>query len=183
MREGGRFYRKPCTPRASPSCAAHDGPARVVVLPRGSLILPRQQPLESSSISVRTFFIRFSGAVLEVGPKGHAAYVGKLSTSSFQRYKVYANRSSDEGVMAPGSRGRSCFCALPMQIPIKRGMLSANREFHVVAGVISFQRTRARGSTCCEQERLCARRRLSGRKNFCSQRVFFSNLVPVRAHI
>uniref|UniRef100_A0A2N9GF26 Aminotransferase-like plant mobile domain-containing protein n=1 Tax=Fagus sylvatica TaxID=28930 RepID=A0A2N9GF26_FAGSY len=31
----------------------------------------------------------------------------------------------------------------------------------------------ARGSTCCEQERLCARRRLSGRKNaFYSQRVF-----------
>uniref|UniRef100_A0A2N9FVX8 Integrase catalytic domain-containing protein n=1 Tax=Fagus sylvatica TaxID=28930 RepID=A0A2N9FVX8_FAGSY len=30
---------------------------------------------------------------------------GKLSTSSFQRYKVCANRSSDEGVMAPGSRG------------------------------------------------------------------------------
>uniref|UniRef100_A0A2N9GSE0 Uncharacterized protein n=1 Tax=Fagus sylvatica TaxID=28930 RepID=A0A2N9GSE0_FAGSY len=31
--------------------------------------------------------------------------VGKLSTSSFQQYKVYANRSSDERVMAPGSRG------------------------------------------------------------------------------
>uniref|UniRef100_A0A2N9HF55 Uncharacterized protein n=1 Tax=Fagus sylvatica TaxID=28930 RepID=A0A2N9HF55_FAGSY len=30
---------------------------------------------------------------------------GKLSTSSFQRYKVCANRSSDERVMAPGSRG------------------------------------------------------------------------------
>ncbi len=29
----------------------------------------------------------------------------------------------------------------------------------------SFQRTRARGSTCSESERLCARRRLSGRKN------------------
>jgi hypothetical protein len=31
--------------------------------------------------------------------------VGKLSTSSFQRYKFCANRSSDEGVIAPGSRG------------------------------------------------------------------------------
>ena len=31
--------------------------------------------------------------------------VGKLSTSTFQRYKVYANQSSDERVMAPGSRG------------------------------------------------------------------------------
>uniref|UniRef100_A0A2N9EME9 Uncharacterized protein n=1 Tax=Fagus sylvatica TaxID=28930 RepID=A0A2N9EME9_FAGSY len=30
---------------------------------------------------------------------------GNLSTSSFQRYKVCANRSSDEGVMAPGIRG------------------------------------------------------------------------------
>uniref|UniRef100_A0A2N9HFR4 Aminotransferase-like plant mobile domain-containing protein n=1 Tax=Fagus sylvatica TaxID=28930 RepID=A0A2N9HFR4_FAGSY len=30
---------------------------------------------------------------------------GKLSTSSFQRYKVCVNRSSDERVMAPGSRG------------------------------------------------------------------------------
>uniref|UniRef100_A0A2N9EPV1 Uncharacterized protein n=1 Tax=Fagus sylvatica TaxID=28930 RepID=A0A2N9EPV1_FAGSY len=30
---------------------------------------------------------------------------GKLSTSSFQRYEVYMNRSSDERVMAPGSRG------------------------------------------------------------------------------
>uniref|UniRef100_A0A2N9GP61 Uncharacterized protein n=1 Tax=Fagus sylvatica TaxID=28930 RepID=A0A2N9GP61_FAGSY len=30
---------------------------------------------------------------------------GKLSTSSFQRYKVCLNRSSDERVMAPGSRG------------------------------------------------------------------------------
>uniref|UniRef100_A0A2N9IBY5 Uncharacterized protein n=1 Tax=Fagus sylvatica TaxID=28930 RepID=A0A2N9IBY5_FAGSY len=30
---------------------------------------------------------------------------GKLSTSSFQRYEVCVNRSSDERVMAPGSRG------------------------------------------------------------------------------
>jgi hypothetical protein len=40
----GRFYRKPCTPRAAPSCAAHDGPARVVVLPRGSLIFHASRP-------------------------------------------------------------------------------------------------------------------------------------------
>uniref|UniRef100_A0A2N9HY70 Uncharacterized protein n=1 Tax=Fagus sylvatica TaxID=28930 RepID=A0A2N9HY70_FAGSY len=65
--------------------------------------------LESSSISVRVpFFIRFSGAVLEVFRNSKWVMrhiVGKLSTSSFQRYKVCANRSSDEGVMAPGSRG------------------------------------------------------------------------------
>uniref|UniRef100_A0A2N9ERF9 Uncharacterized protein n=1 Tax=Fagus sylvatica TaxID=28930 RepID=A0A2N9ERF9_FAGSY len=48
---------------------------------------------------------------------------------------------------------------------------------------LSFQRTRARGSTCCEQERLCARRRLSGRKNaFSSQRVF-SQILSQFAHI
>jgi hypothetical protein len=86
-----------------------DGPARVVVLPRGSLILPRQQLLESSSISVRIpFFIRFSGAVLEIFRDSKWVMrhiVGKLSTSSFERYKVCKNRSSDEGVMAPGSRG------------------------------------------------------------------------------
>uniref|UniRef100_A0A2N9I1T8 Uncharacterized protein n=1 Tax=Fagus sylvatica TaxID=28930 RepID=A0A2N9I1T8_FAGSY len=67
------------------------------------------QPLESSSISVRVpFFIRFSGAVLEVFRNSNWVMrhiVGKLSTSSFQRCKVCANRSSDEGVMAPGSRG------------------------------------------------------------------------------
>uniref|UniRef100_A0A2N9EHE6 Aminotransferase-like plant mobile domain-containing protein n=1 Tax=Fagus sylvatica TaxID=28930 RepID=A0A2N9EHE6_FAGSY len=39
------------------------------------------------------------------------------------------------------------------------------------------------GSTCCEQERLCARRRLSGRKNaFSSQRVFLQILSQF-AHI
>jgi hypothetical protein len=31
--------------------------------------------------------------------------VGKLSTSTFQRYKVFMNQSLDERVMAPGSRG------------------------------------------------------------------------------
>ena len=31
--------------------------------------------------------------------------VGNLAMSTFQRYKVYVNRSSDERVMAPGIRG------------------------------------------------------------------------------
>uniref|UniRef100_A0A2N9GL47 Uncharacterized protein n=1 Tax=Fagus sylvatica TaxID=28930 RepID=A0A2N9GL47_FAGSY len=76
--------------------------------------------------------------------------------------------------MAPGSRGiGAVFVHFPAKIPIKRGMLSANREFHDVAGVIIFPTHPGSRSTCCEQERLCARRRLSGRKNaFCSQRVF-----------
>uniref|UniRef100_A0A2N9H6K1 Uncharacterized protein n=1 Tax=Fagus sylvatica TaxID=28930 RepID=A0A2N9H6K1_FAGSY len=51
--------------------------------------------------------------------------VGKLSTSSFQRYKVCANRSSDEGVMAPGSRGVGAVFvhSSDAKIPVKRGML------------------------------------------------------------
>jgi hypothetical protein len=31
--------------------------------------------------------------------------IGNLSTSTFQRYKVHANQSLNERVMAPGSRG------------------------------------------------------------------------------
>ena len=54
------------------------------------------------------FLTQFSRTVLEVFQNSkwiihHIA--GKLSTSSFQRYKVCTNRSSDERVMAPGSRG------------------------------------------------------------------------------
>jgi hypothetical protein len=54
------------------------------------------------------FLIRFSREVLEVlrCPKWVMQHIfGKLSTYSFQRYKVCVNRSSDERVMAPGSRG------------------------------------------------------------------------------
>ena len=64
---------------------------------------------------------------------------GNISMSSFQRYKVCANRSSDERVMAPGSRGvGAVFRAFPAKIPTKRGKPPANREFHVVAGVAIF---------------------------------------------
>uniref|UniRef100_A0A2N9HJ77 Reverse transcriptase domain-containing protein n=1 Tax=Fagus sylvatica TaxID=28930 RepID=A0A2N9HJ77_FAGSY len=64
----------------------------------------------------------------------------KLSTSTFQRYKVCTNRSLDGRVMAPGSRGcQELFLHIfPAKIPIKRGMPPANRELHVVAGVIIF---------------------------------------------
>uniref|UniRef100_A0A2N9GLL7 Uncharacterized protein n=1 Tax=Fagus sylvatica TaxID=28930 RepID=A0A2N9GLL7_FAGSY len=75
------------------------------VLPRG-----RSYPLQSSSEIPRAypFLPDFRGAVLEVFRNSKWVMqhiVGKLSTSSFQRYKVCTNRSSDEGVMAPGSRG------------------------------------------------------------------------------
>uniref|UniRef100_A0A2N9IF99 Uncharacterized protein n=1 Tax=Fagus sylvatica TaxID=28930 RepID=A0A2N9IF99_FAGSY len=44
------------------------------------------------------------GGLLEL-KLGHAAYRRKALDVLFQRYKVCTNRSSDEGVMAPGSRG------------------------------------------------------------------------------
>jgi hypothetical protein len=110
MRGGrGLIYRKACTPGAPSWRAARDDGAPRVRLPRGILIHPRQQLLESSSVSVRVSFLtRFSRAVLEVfrNSKWVMQHIfGKLSTSSFQRYKVYTNRSSDERVMALGSRG------------------------------------------------------------------------------
>ena len=78
-------------------------------LPSGGLLLPRQHLSESSSVSVRvSFFDRVSRAFLGVfrNLKWVMQHiVGKLSTSTFQRYKVCTNWSSDERFMAPGSRG------------------------------------------------------------------------------
>uniref|UniRef100_A0A2N9HY83 Uncharacterized protein n=1 Tax=Fagus sylvatica TaxID=28930 RepID=A0A2N9HY83_FAGSY len=182
----GRFYRKPCTPRAAPSCAAHDGPARVVVLPRGSLILPRQQPLESSSISVRVpFFIRFSGAVLEVFRNSKWVMrhiVGKLSTSSFQRYKVWARigvRTRELWLPEVGV-SELFLCTFPMRIPVKRGMLSANREFHDVAGVIIFPtHPGSRINLLRAGKTLRAKAAVREKKCVLLPARFFSNLVPV----
>jgi hypothetical protein len=109
--EGGRglIYRGACTPGAPSLRAARDDGATRVRLPRGVLIHPRQQLLESSSVSVRVSFLtRFSRAVLEVfqNSKWVMQHIsGKLSASSFQQYKACSNRSSEERVMAPGSRG------------------------------------------------------------------------------
>uniref|UniRef100_A0A2N9HGW8 Uncharacterized protein n=1 Tax=Fagus sylvatica TaxID=28930 RepID=A0A2N9HGW8_FAGSY len=110
---------------------------------------------------------------------------GKLSTSSFQRYKVCMNRSSDERVMAPGSRGiGAVFVHFSGEDSDQTGdafgeprvpRRSWSRYLSNAPGLV--------GSTCCEQERLCARRRLSGRKNaFSSQRVFLQILSQF-AHI
>ncbi len=54
------------------------------------------------------FLTRFSGSILEAFRCSKWVMqhiVGKLATSTFQRYKVCANWSSEERVMAPGSRG------------------------------------------------------------------------------
>uniref|UniRef100_A0A2N9HMN1 Uncharacterized protein n=1 Tax=Fagus sylvatica TaxID=28930 RepID=A0A2N9HMN1_FAGSY len=62
--------------------------------------------------------------------------VGKLTESTFQRYKIRVNWSSDRKVMAPKSRGVGV--VFSVKIPAKRGMLSANRELRLVAGVVVF---------------------------------------------
>uniref|UniRef100_A0A2N9GSR7 Uncharacterized protein n=1 Tax=Fagus sylvatica TaxID=28930 RepID=A0A2N9GSR7_FAGSY len=89
-----------------------------------------------------SFLTRFSRAVLEVFwcSKWVMRHIfGKLSSSTFQRYKVCANQSSDERVMAPGSQGAGAiFGVFPVKIPVKRGMPPANRELHVVARVVIF---------------------------------------------
>ena len=111
QKRGGRglIYRTACTRGAPPLRAARDDGVPRVRLPSGGLLLPRQHLSESSSVSVRvSFFDRFSRAVLGVfrNLKWVMQHiVGNLSTYSFQRYKVCANRSSDERVMAPESRG------------------------------------------------------------------------------
>jgi hypothetical protein len=67
--------------------------------------------------------------------------------------------------MAPGSRGAGAvFARFPVKIPAKRGKLPANREFHVVAGVSIFPTHPGPHVNLFRVGRLCARRRLSGRK-------------------
>ena len=98
-----------CTRGTPPLRTARDDGAPRVRLPRGILILPRQHLSESFSVFVRvSFFDRFSREILGVfrSSKWVMKHIfGKLSTSSFQRYKVCMNRSSDERVMAPRIQG------------------------------------------------------------------------------
>jgi hypothetical protein len=65
--------------------------------------------------------------------------VGKLEKSTFQRYKFFMNRSSDEKFMAPGSRVSELFFRIfSTKIPAKWEMLPANRELRLVVGVAVF---------------------------------------------
>ena len=86
------------------------------------------------------FYHFFSGKLLEVFrcPKYvMLGTVGNLKMSSFQWYPI--NRSLDEKVMAPGSKGvQAVFLCFSARIPTKPEMLSANRELLVVAEHIFF---------------------------------------------
>jgi hypothetical protein len=75
-------------------------------------------------------------------------------------------------------------CTFPMRIPVKRGMLSANREFHDVAGVIIFlMHPGSRINLLRVGKTLCAKAAVREKKCVLLPARFFSNLVPVRAHI
>jgi hypothetical protein len=77
--------------------------------PCGVLIRHAAPPPNSPWFSrAYCFLTRFSRAILEAfwcSKWVMQHIVGKLVTSTFQRYKIFANQISDERVMAPGSRG------------------------------------------------------------------------------
>uniref|UniRef100_A0A2N9IH85 Uncharacterized protein n=1 Tax=Fagus sylvatica TaxID=28930 RepID=A0A2N9IH85_FAGSY len=71
-------------------------------------------------------------------------------------------------------------CTLPMKIPVKRGMLSANREFHDVAGVIIFPtHPGSRINLLRAGKTLRAKAAVREKKCVLLPARFFSNLVPV----
>jgi hypothetical protein len=84
-------------------------------LPRGNLIRHAAPPPNPPRFSrAYPFLIQFSRVVLGVfwySKWVMQHIVGNLSTSTFQRYKVYANQSSDERVMTLGSRGAGAIFA------------------------------------------------------------------------
>ena len=90
-------------------------PCESYSLPRGSLICHAAlSPNPPRFLRAYPFLTRFSRAVLET--LWYSKWVmqhifGKLSTSTFQRYKVYANRSSDGRVIVPESRGAGAIFA------------------------------------------------------------------------
>jgi hypothetical protein len=87
--------------------------------------------------------------------------------------------------MAPGSRGvGAVFVHFSDADSGQTGMLSANREFHDVAGVIIFPtHPGSRINLLRAEKTLRAKAAVREKKCVLFPARFFSNLVPVRAHI
>ena len=74
-------------------------------------------------------------------------------------------------------------CVFPAKIPVKRGMLPANREFHIVAGVIIFPTYPGlRVNLQRVKKTLRAKAAVREEKRVLFPARFFLNLVPVRAY-
>ena len=110
----------------------------------------------SSSVFVRVpfFLTRFSRAVLEAFwfSKWSYSISSKISRRLLSNGITFARIGvRTRELWLPEVRVPELFlCVFPAKIPIKRGMLPANREFHVVAEVIIFP-TRPEGA--CPEEK------------------------------
>ena len=74
-------------------------------------------------------------------------------------------------------------CTFPMKIPVKREMLLANREFHVVAGVVNFpMHLGSKINLLRVGKTLRAKAAVRKEKHVSFLACFFLNLVLVRAY-
>ena len=73
-------------------------------------------------------------------------------------------------------------CVFPAKIPVKRGMFLANREFHVVAGVVIFPTNPGSKINLLRVGKtLRAKAAVREEKRILLPARFSSNLIPVRA--